>query len=88
MLVSNNQIARLEPDNMKTESTDQQSTDSQSENSRDNIDDASRNSNEETSLTEREQSAEATITSTRNKKRAERFGEVIPSNLLKKGGRM
>ena len=31
VLVSDNQIARLEPDDFKTEPTDQQSTDSQSE---------------------------------------------------------
>ena len=38
MLVSDKPIARLELDDIKTESTDQQSTDSQSENSRNNID--------------------------------------------------
>ena len=34
VLVSDNQPARLEPDGVKTEDTDQQSTDSQSENSK------------------------------------------------------
>ena len=52
VLFSDSQIALLEPDDIKTESTDQQSTDSQFENSRDNIDVASSNSNDETSVTE------------------------------------
>ena len=88
MLVSDNQIARLETDDFLTESTDQQSTDSQSEseNSRDNIDVASPNSNEENSVTEGEQSSGATRTSTRNKKQPERFGEAILKNLLEKEG--
>ena len=88
MLVSDNQIARLETDDFLTESTDQQSTDSQSEseNSRDNIDVASPNSNEENSVTEGEQSSGATRTSIRNKKQPERFGEAILKNLLKKEG--
>ena len=43
VLVSDNQIARLEPDDIKTESID-----SQSESSRDDIDVASPNSTEET----------------------------------------
>ena len=72
MLVSDNQIALLEPD-------DNKSTDSQSENSRDKIDVASPNSNEETSLTEGEQLSGATRTSSR-KKQPERFGEAIPTN--------
>ena len=53
-LVSVNQVARPEPDDIKTDSADQQSTDSQSESSRDKIDVASPNSNEETSVTEGE----------------------------------
>ena len=79
VLVSNNQIARLEPDDIKTESTD-----SQSESSRDDIDAASTNSTEETSVIEGEQPSVATTTSSRNKKQPERFGEAIPTNLLKK----
>ena len=47
VLVSDNQIARLEPDDIKTESTD-----SQSESSRDNKDLASPNSTEETLVVE------------------------------------
>ena len=57
VLASDNQIARLEPDDIKTESTDQQSTDSQSENIRLNINVASPNCNDETSVTEGEQSS-------------------------------
>ena len=77
VLVSDNQIARLEPEDIKTESTD-----SKSESSRDEIDMASPNSNEETSVVEGEQPSVATRTSSRNKKQTERFGEAIPTNLL------
>ena len=49
VLVSDNQIARLEPDDIKTESTD-----SQSESSKDRIDVASPKSTEETSVVEGE----------------------------------
>ena len=84
MLVSDNQIARLEPNDIKTESTD-----SKSESSRDDIDVASPNSTEETSVVEGEQLSVAPRTSSRNvKKKPERFGETILTNLLKKGGRM
>ena len=74
MLVSDNQIARLEPDDIKTESTD-----SQSESSRDDIDVASLNSTEETSVVEGEQPSVATRTSSRNKKTT---GQIA-TNLLK-----
>ena len=83
VLASDNQNARLEPDNIKTESTD-----SQSESSRDDIDVASPNSSEETSVVEGEQPSVATRTSSRNKKQPESFREAIPTKLLKKGGRM
>ena len=83
MLVSDNQIARLEPDDIKTESTE-----SQSESSRDDIKVASPNSTEETSVVEGEQPSVATRTSSRNKNQPESFGEAFPTNLLKKGGRM
>ena len=83
VLVSDNQIARLEPNDIKTESTD-----SQSESSRDDIDVASPSSTEETSGVEGEQPSVATKTSSRNKKQPERFGEAIPTNFFKKGGRM
>ena len=60
VLVSDNQIARLEPEpeDIKTESTD-----SQSESSREDIDMASPNSTEETSVVEGEQPSVATRTS-------------------------
>ena len=67
-----------------TESTDQQSTDSQSESSRDNIDVASPNYTEEISLTEGEQPSGATRISSR-KKQPRRLGEVLRTNLLRKG---
>ena len=81
VLVSDNQIAWLEPEEIKTESTD-----SQSESSRDDIDVASPNSTEETSVVEGEQPSLATRTSTRNKKQPERFGEAFLTNLFKKEG--
>ena len=63
VLVSDNQIARLEPDDIKTESSD-----SQSESSRDDIEMASPNSTDETSVVERGQPSVATRISSRNKK--------------------
>ena len=63
VLVSDNQIARLDPEEIETESTD-----SQSESGRDNIDVASPNSTEETSVVEGEQPSVATRASSRNKK--------------------
>ena len=81
VLFSENQIARLEPDDIKTESTD-----SQSESSRDDIEVASPNFTEEASVVEGEQPSVATRISSRNKKQRDRFGEAIPTNLLKKGG--
>ena len=77
LLVIDNQIGRLEPDDIKTESTD-----SQSESSRDDIDVASTNSTEETSVVQRQQPSVATRTSSRNKKQPESFGEAISTNLL------
>ena len=67
VLVSGNQNSRLEPGDIKTDSTDQESTDSQSENSRVNIDVVSNDSNDDTSVTEGEQSSGNKRTSTRNK---------------------
>ena len=82
-LLVTTKLPRLELDDIKTESTD-----SQSESSRDEIDVASPNSAEETSAVEGEQPSVATRTSSRNKKQPERFGEAVPTNLLKKGERM
>ena len=44
-------------------------------------------STDETSVVEGEQPSVARRTSSRNKKQTERFGEAIPTNLLKKEGR-
>ena len=79
VLVSENQIARLETDDMKTESTD-----SQSESSRDDIDVASPNSTEETSAVERENLQWPREIQAEIKKQPERFGEAIPTDLLKR----
>ena len=46
---------------------------------------AATNSNEETSVTEGEYFSGATKTSSRNKKQPKRFGDDIPTTLLKKG---
>ena len=81
MLVSDNQIARLEPDDIKTETTD-----SQSESSKYDIDVASPNSTELTSVVEEQQTSVATRTSCRYKKQPERFGGANPTNLLKNEG--
>ena len=63
VLVSDNQIARLEPDDIMTEFTE-----SQSESNRDEIEVASPNFTEENSVVEGEQPSVATRTSSRNKK--------------------
>ena len=83
VLVSDNQIALMEPDDIRTESTD-----SPSESSMDDIDVASPNSTKETSIVEGKQISVATRTSSRNKKQPERSGKAIPTNLIKKGVRM
>ena len=62
VLVSDNQIARLEPDDINTESTD-----SHSESSRDDIEVASPNSTEDTPVNEGEQPSVATRNKPENK---------------------
>ena len=79
---SDNKVNWMELDDIKTEFTD-----SQSESSRDEIEVASPNSTKETSVVEEEQLSAATRTSSK-KKQPERFGEAIPTNLLKKRGKM
>ena len=69
VLVSDNQIARLEPDDIKTESTD-----SQSESSGDDIGVAPPNSTKETSVVEGQQPSVYTSTSSRKEKQPKRFG--------------
>ena len=79
VLVSDNQIARLEPDDIKTESTD-----SQSESSRDDIDVALPNSTEKTSVVEGEQHSVATRTSSRIKKNQKDLEKLFLQTCLKK----
>ena len=81
VLVSHNQIARLEPDDIKTESTD-----SQSESSRDDIDVASPNPTEETSVVEGKQSSLATRTSSRKKNNQKDLEKLFLQTCLKKEG--
>ena len=77
LLVSDNQIALLKPDDIKTELTDQQSTESQSWISRDYINVASSNSNQGNSLSEGEQQLRASTSNKSKKKQPEIFGEAI-----------
>ena len=81
VLVSDNQIARLEPDDIKTESTD-----SQSESSRDDIKVALPKSTEETSLVEAEQPSMATRTSSRKKNNQKDLENLFRQTCLKKEG--
>ena len=92
ILVSDNQIARLNEDNVKTEPAVEE-TISQSQQQLQSTyvgpslqDKASA----ATSSAEHQQTetSEPSRTSTRNRKQPDRFGEPIPTNLLKKGGRM
>ena len=69
VLVCDNQYALLEPDDIKTKSTD-----SHCKSSRDDIEVASPNSTEETSVVEGEQLLMAKRTSSIIKKQLERFG--------------
>ena len=79
VLVNGIQIARLEPDDIKTESTD-----SQSESSRDDIDVASSNSTEKPSVVEEEQPSVVTRTSSRNKKKQKDLEKLFLQTCLKK----
>ena len=85
ILVSENQIARLDEDNVKIEPAVEE-TISQSEQQFHSTDEVSA----ATSSAERQQpeTSGPSRTSTRNRKQPDRFGEPIPTNLLKKGGRM
>ena len=92
ILVSNNQIARLDEDNVKTEAAAEETV-SHSEQQVQNTDAGPSLQDEAsaaTSSAEHQQSetSEPSRTSTRNRKQPDRFGEPIPTNLLKKGGRM
>ena len=92
ILVSENQIARLDEDSVKTEPAVEE-TISQSEQQLQSTDVGPSLQDEAslaTSSAEHQQpeSSEPSRTSTRNRKQPDRFGEPIPTNLLKKGGRM
>ena len=92
ILVSHNQIARLDEDNVKTEPAVKE-TISQSEQQLQSTDVGPSLQDEAsaaTSSAEHQQSetSEPSRTSTKNRKQPDRFGETIPTNLLKKGGRM
>ena len=92
ILVSDHQIARLDEDNVKTEPAAEETV-SQSEQQVQNTD-AELSLQDEasagTSSAEHQQSetSEPSRTSTRNRKQPDRFGEPIPTKLLKKEGRM
>ena len=119
ILVSDNQIARLDEDNVKTEPAVEE-TISQSEPQPQNTDVGPSHQDEASAATssaehqqpetsEPSRTSTTTMvsrpgwfetsmkhqpgvlvneTSTRNRKQPDRFGEPIPTNLLKKGGRM
>ena len=92
ILVSDNQIARLDEDSVKTEPAVEE-TISQSEQQLQSTDVGPSLQDEAsaaTSSAERQQpeTSVPSRTSTRNRKQPDRFGELIPTNLLKKGGRM
>ena len=92
ILVSDNQIARLDEDNVKTEPAVEE-TISQSEPQPQNIDVGPSHQDEASAATssaehQQPEISEPSRTSTRNRKQPGRFGEPIPTKLLKKGGRM
>ena len=92
ILVSDNQIARLDEDNVKTEPAVEE-TISQSEPQPHNTDVGPSHQDEASAATssaehQQPETSESSRTSTRNRKQPDRFGDPIPTNLLKKGGRM
>ena len=92
VLVSDNQIARLDEDNMKTEPAVEE-TISQSEQQLQSTDvgpSLQDKALKATSSAEHQQpkTSEPSQIPTRNRKQPDRSGEPIPKNLLKKGGRM
>ena len=92
ILVSDNQIARLDEDNVKTEPAVEE-TISQSELQPQNTDVGPSHQDEASAATssaehQQPETSEPSRTSTRNRKQPDRFGEPIPTKLLKKGGRM
>ena len=92
ILVSDNQITRLDEDNVKTEPAVEE-TISQSEQQLRNTDMGPSLQDEASAATifadhQQPKIGEPSRTSARNRKQPDRFGEPIPTNLLKKGGRM
>ena len=92
ILVSDNQIARLDEDNVKTEPAVEE-TISQSEQQLQSTDMGPSLQDEASAATssaehQQPETSEPSQTSTRNRKQPDRFGKPIPTNLLKKGGRM
>ena len=90
--MSDNQIVRLEEDNVKTDPAVEE-TISQSKPQLQKKDVGASRQDEAfaaTSSAEHQQSqpTEPSRTSTRNRKQPDRFEELITTNLLKKGGRM
>ena len=91
-LVSENQIARLDEDNVKIEPAVEENT-SQSKQQLQSTDVGPSLQDEASAATssaehQQPETSEPSRTSTRNRKQPDRFGEPIPTNLLKKGGRM
>ena len=92
LLVSDNQIARLDEDNVKTEPAAEE-TISQSGQQLQNTDVGPSVQDEASAATssaehQQPETSEPSRSSTRNRKQPDRFGEPIPTNMLKKGGRM
>ena len=92
ILLSDNQIARLDEDNVKTEPAVQE-TISQSEQQLQNTDVGPSFQDEASAVTssaehQQPETSEPSRTSTRNRKQPDRFGEPIPTSVLKKGGRI
>ena len=92
ILVSDNQIARLDEDNVKTEPAVEE-TISQSEQQLQNTDVGPSLQDEATAATssaehQQPETSAPSRTSTKNRKQPDRFGEPIPTNLLKKRGRL
>ena len=92
ILVSDNQTARLDEDNVKIEPAVEK-TMSQSKQQLQSTDVGPSLQDEASAATssaehQQPKTSEPSGTSTRNRKQPERFGEPTPTNLLKKGGRM
>ena len=90
ILVSDNQIARLDEDSVKTEPAVEE-TISRSEPQLQNTDEGPSHQDEASAATssaehQQPETSEPSRTSTRNRKQPDRFGEPIPTNLLKKEG--